>query len=85
MMPTDTPHGTRSRAAPRCSANELAGGAQLGVEHGHLQRGLGHPVALERRRSAAADGVGVEVAGGEQPGTQKRSITSAAPSTYSAE
>ena len=60
-MPTDTPAGTRSATAPSWLGERLAGGAQLGVEHRHLDRRLGHRVALEPA-SSRGDVVGGDVA-----------------------
>ena len=56
MIPTDTPQGTRSCTAPSSRGEGAPLGAQLRVEHRHLQRGLGHPVPLDRApaRSATA-------------------------------
>ena len=49
-MPTLTPLGMRSRVLPELALPAGAGGAQLGVEHRHLERGLRHLMALEARQ-----------------------------------
>ena len=51
-MPTETPHGTRSRTAPSSRPNERPAARSSASRTRHLQRRLGHPVALERRQSA---------------------------------
>ena len=61
------------------------GGAQLGVEHGHLQRRLGHRVALEHGERRADSGGAQRRARCSSAGTKKCSITWAAPATYSDE
>ena len=47
-MPTLTPLGMRSRVDAEQVGERASVGAQLGVEHGHLQRRLGHRVAADR-------------------------------------
>ncbi len=84
-MPTETPQGTRSRDGAELAGQRAAGGAQLGVEHGHLQRRLGHPVSLERREYPA-DRVARRAARcAARAGMRNRVSTSAAASTYSEE
>ncbi len=59
-------------------------GAELGVEHRHLERRLRHRVPLDRPEQSG-DLAGGDVAGGDEAGERCDSITSAAASTYSAE
>ena len=47
-----------------------SGGPQLGVEHGHLECGLGHRMTLDRRQPGGNARRGQRV-GGEQPGEQE--------------
>ena len=61
-MPTATPASDRVAGAPEEGSEGDAFGAQLGVEHRHLQGRLGHAVALELAK-APRDAGGVEVAG----------------------
>ena len=84
MMPTDTPQGTRSRAAPRYrpkdrpsarswASSTAVSSADLAIQC-PLKGASTRPTATASRSPAAASA-----------GTKKRVMTSCAPSTYSAE
>ena len=86
MIPTETPAGDPVADAPRWPASAVPGGPQLGVEHGHLERGLGHAVALAPAQGMARPPARGQVArGGDGREQERGAVTSAAPSTYSEE
>ena len=77
-MPTDTPQSALDAHRAEVRRQGLPGGAQLGVEHGHLQGGLGHRVAANRLQQAAARPRRRDVAAGE-PGQRGGRAARAAP------
>ena len=70
-MPTETPDGTEVLDRPEVAGKRLPGTAQLGVQHGHLQRGLGHPVPDDRREQRI-DQLRGDVPAGRRLGKQPR-------------
>ena len=86
-MPTDTPDGTDDLVAPRYPASDCPVPRSCGVEDGHLQGGLGHPVADERLQQGV-HGLGGDVRsrvgrGRATAGIRKRRSTAAAAAAYS--